>query len=493
MSEMPENHPPLQPPDDDQQPSGRGGLLFLLFVVFTLFLIVDLAILAYWLLPGRREPAAAPPAVEGPARTPSAPPGQGEKTDASTAPRPGPEVQAARAAWLEVRTRAEAADVATWGGEGYQDSVHLAAAAVEAAASGRLAAAARDYAAAAGGLEQLLAARPVLYSRAMEQGGQALAQGRAEAAQEAFQRALAIRPADDRARHGLKRAAALDQVLALMGQGAASEQQGALEQALTAYGRAVALDPEYTPALRARERLDSLVQEQRFRQAMGRFFLALDQGALDRAAAALARATAIRPDAPPVQEGAASLRQARQARQLAALEEQYRLHVRAEEWQQALAVCDQARAIAPDAAFAVAGRRVAADRLARARALERILASPRRLQEDGPLAEARRILAVARAVPGPGPRLLAETRALEQLLERAAVLVPVTLRSDGATRVVIFHIGRLGRFTERRISLRPGRYTVVGSRPGFRDVRLTLDVDADRPPLPLLVRCEESI
>ncbi len=98
MSENPESRPPLQPPDDDLQPMGRGRLLFLLLVLFTLFILVDIAILAYWLLPWRGEPAT-PPAVETPLRTAPAPPGQKEKTGADktgarAAPRPVPGGQA---------------------------------------------------------------------------------------------------------------------------------------------------------------------------------------------------------------------------------------------------------------------------------------------------------------------------------------------------------------------------------------------------------------
>ena len=493
MAETPENHPPLQPPDDDRRPPGRGGLLFLLLVFFTLFILVDIAILAYWLLPGRREPAVTPPPVETPAPASPAQPGPAEEKDARSTPRPDPDLQLARTTWLDIRAEAEAADVPSWGGDEYHRSLSLATAADTAAAGGRPVAAVRDYTAAATGLKKLLAARPALYARAMARGRQALDEGRAAAAREAFSRALAIRPADGLAARGLERAAGLEQVLAFMTEGAAAERQGELAQALAAYRRAAELDPEYEPARRAAERLQRQVEELRFRQAMGRFFTALDQNRLDRAAHALAEAAAIRPGDPAVGEGRSSLDRARQAAQLARLREEYRRHVRAEAWRQALAVCDRALAIAPDAAFAVAGRRVAAERLALDEAMAGILAHPLRLQEEGPLAEARQTLAVARAVADPGPRLQDGIRALARLLERATVPVPVTLRSDGATSVVIYRIGRLGRFTEKRISLRPGRYTVVGSRPGFRDVRFILEVDGDRPPAPLQVRCEEPI
>jgi hypothetical protein len=67
------------------------------------------------------------------------------------------------------------------------------------------------------------------------------------------------------------------------------------------------------------------------------------------------------------------------------------------------------------------------------------------------------------------------------------------LISDGYTDVVIYKVGRFGAFDRRDIELRPGTYTVVGTRNGYRDVRLTLDVVAGKITTPLVVRCKEKI
>ena len=74
-----------------------------------------------------------------------------------------------------------------------------------------------------------------------------------------------------------------------------------------------------------------------------------------------------------------------------------------------------------------------------------------------------------------------------------SVPLRVELVSDGLTEVVIYRVGRLGTFERRRLELRPGRYTVVGTRDGYRDVRLELAIVAGEEPEPLVVRCEEKI
>ena len=42
---------------------------------------------------------------------------------------------------------------------------------------------------------------------------------------------------------------------------------------------------------------------------------------------------------------------------------------------------------------------------------------------------------------------------------------------ENATRVTIQRVGEFGPFTRRELDLKPGRYTIVGSRAGYRDVR----------------------
>jgi hypothetical protein len=70
----------------------------------------------------------------------------------------------------------------------------------------------------------------------------------------------------------------------------------------------------------------------------------------------------------------------------------------------------------------------------------------------------------------------------------------VALASDNLTEVTIHRVGRLGTFERKDMELLPGRYTVVGVRPGYRDVRRQLDLLPGREaPPPLTIRCEEPI
>jgi len=69
----------------------------------------------------------------------------------------------------------------------------------------------------------------------------------------------------------------------------------------------------------------------------------------------------------------------------------------------------------------------------------------------------------------------------------------VTLRSDNLTAVTVYRVGELGNFTERALQLKPGRYVVVGTRSGYRDVRRELNVAPGAAPAVLSIQCVDPI
>jgi hypothetical protein len=83
--------------------------------------------------------------------------------------------------------------------------------------------------------------------------------------------------------------------------------------------------------------------------------------------------------------------------------------------------------------------------------------------------------------------------ALTRLVEVASAPIPVRLTSDQITNVTLYRIGTLGAFDARDVELRPGTYTVIGSRDGYRDVRQTFTVRPGRNLPPISVVCVEPI
>ena len=82
---------------------------------------------------------------------------------------------------------------------------------------------------------------------------------------------------------------------------------------------------------------------------------------------------------------------------------------------------------------------------------------------------------------------------LNEWLARADAPVHIALQSDNLTQVVIYRVGTLGAFEQRSLELAPGSYTVVGTRPGYRDVRREINVVPGAALDPVVIRCEEKI
>ena len=101
-------------------------------------------------------------------------------------------------------------------------------------------------------------------------------------------------------------------------------------------------------------------------------------------------------------------------------------------------------------------------------------------------------LAEAEAIANPGPRLQAQRVAAQETLAYASTPVPVTMQSDGLTDITLLRVKRLGTLSSQSLSLRPGRYTAVGMRNGFRDVRVQFEVRPEQANT-VEVRCVETI
>lgn len=233
--------------------------------------------------------------------------------------------------------------------------------------------------------------------------------------------------------------------------------------------------------------------EASFVSAMSRGLQALDRGDWDVAREAFRKASELRPGAPEVADGLARTAAAeRRALVDAGIRRGLELEA-IEDWAKAEEVYRRVLEVEPEAAGALEGRDRAAERAALDERLQYHVRNPGRLASPGVFDEATELLAEARELIPKGPRLEDQLARLEKSLEVASTPVPVVVVSDDATEVVIYRVDRLGVFSRRELSLRPGTYTAVGSRTGFRDVRVQFTVTAGAPPKAVTVVCTEKL
>jgi tetratricopeptide (TPR) repeat protein len=317
--------------------------------------------------------------------------------------------------------------------------------------------------------------------------------GRSSDAQRHFAEVLQADPQNATAKAGLARSKVLDAVLRETAAGEQAEQAGDLTAAMAAYRRALELDPATTAARSKLNQLQARASSEAYTAAVASAQAALARGEYAAAQAAFEQAARLRPGTPEVAEGLQQIRRTTETQVLAATLDRAAAAERAEQWAEAVRLHREALKAEPTLATAQQGVERAEPRALLDAELQSFLDKPERLYSPAGRDIARNVLDRAARVPTPGARLQGQIARLGQQVREAETPIRVALASDNLTEVQIYRIGKLGPFEQKDLELMPGRYTVVGTRAGFRDVRKELNLTPGLAPPTLVVRCEERI
>lgn len=434
------------------------------------------------------------PADGGEAET-RAPPSQDRSSNAAAAPsaRERQRSEQVLGDWLRVHARLEAKQVSQWGGVAYAEAKAMAAAADGALQQADYATASAGYGEAVATLKRLEKTLPQVLEKTLEGGSRAIEKGDAKAARQAFTLALALQPAHAEAEQGLERAEKLEQVLGLMAAGEAHERDGRLALAYADFQTATQLDSALPQLQAALTRIRERIADEQFQAAMSEGFRRLQGGRFQTALRAFQRAKEFRPEALEVKDAIAQAAEGLRSARIEDLRRRALDQEAAERWGDALAAYEAALAIDPTLAFAQQGR-ARSQRLGQVAAkLEYYLDQPELLTSDRVYQRAQVFLAEASAISPPGPKFKEQLQRFEAQLVLAGTPLRVELRSDAATEIMIYKVGKLGRFIAQTVELRPGTYTLVGVRPGYRDVRRTLTLTPGELPAPIYIACQEQV
>lgn len=343
-------------------------------------------------------------------------------------------------------------------------------------------------------LRRLREEAPDIGRGALEKALQAIESGDQAAALAELEKAgILLGTTDPEVQSASRRTARLPETMQAVAEARASARDGSLEEQRAAWQAVLGIDPERQSARRELSAVNARIDRQLFNSRMSRGHAALGEGDVEAARAAFEAARKQRPnDSGPV-EALAALELEERGQRLAQLQAAAMAGKFAEDWRKA---ADNYRGMLEIDSNIVAAQRGLAEAEQRARlddALENTIANARVLNRDDAWQRGKRLLDEAAAIPAPGARLDGQIGRLEQVLAVAATPAPVWLRSDGLTEVTIFHVGRLGNFDSRMLELRPGAYTAVGTRDGYRDVRREFIVAPEGLPEPLILICTDPI
>ena len=380
-----------------------------------------------------------------------------------------------------------------WGGAAYQHAVAAYAAGDAAYLENDYAVAADHYQEALDTLEPLLDHVDRVFTTTLAEAEQALDKGDSAEALRLYELAVAVSPSHAVARAGLARARNLDEVLSLTEQGLSLERDLELDAARRSFEQAIELDPAWRVAKDGLQRVLQTINEFEFDQRMTEGLMALAENDFLAARAAFRMAKELQPDSPEPADGILQVDQGIRLGNITALEHQAASLEDVEQWQDSAGAYQRILELDGNLSFAQEGLGRADQMIALHQQLDDLIAEPDSLSAPRTMQTATQLLVSITRMPDIGPRLAGQRDELSRLLKRAATPLTVRLVSDNQTNVSIYKVGKLGAFAATELSLRPGTYVAVGSRPGYRDVRLEFRVAPEIDMQPVVVRCEERI
>lgn len=335
--------------------------------------------------------------------------------------------------------------------------------------------------------------QPRALAAALKAGAAALAAGQQAQASQAFALARRIDPNSRRAIDGARQARLLTGVLPLLADARRAESAQNYSRAAQDFSQALALDPGNAAAKSGLARANAAFGDDGYARAVGAGYAALGAGRLADAQTDFQQAIGFRSNGTEAAQGLQRVRAAMQAGRMASLRQQAASLEAREHWQQAAAVYQKMLSENPSLGFAKRAEARDEERAQLSASLQQIIDHPHRLALQSVRDEAVALLQEAREQTPAGPLLQSQAEQVTRLLPELDRPVLLNLISDDVTQVSIPSIGVFGAFGRRQIRLKPGTYTVIGTRDGYRAVEQEFTVEPGQQSVTITVSCREQI
>ena len=408
----------------------------------------------------------------------------------------------------------ESRGAGVWGGAEFAMAKTRAAESVGASDGGNIRIAQERLADASHLLDQVESRASQALAEQIAIGQKALAAGQQEVARQAFELAYRIDPNDKRIADWQRHTRNLSGVLPLLADGQNAESAGDYSRAAQDYSQALRLDPGNDKARSGLARANAAFGDDNYAKAVGTGFAALGAGRVDDARAAFQKALAIRPNGSEAEQGMGRVGAEQSSKGLTSLRQKAAGLEAQERWDDAVQVYDQALQADPSLAFAQEGKDRAAARAELSASMQALIDQPQRLAAQSVRSQVKALLATANQQSPSGPVLRSQIARLGLLLpdyessawsgtsaadtgaSRTDLLdkpVRLSLVSDNATAISIPSIGQFGTFAKRDIELKPGRYTVIGTRDGYREIHRDITIAPGQESQTISVSCSDPI
>ena len=332
-----------------------------------------------------------------------------------------------------------------------------------------------------------------IFQKSLLDGAAALEAGKSIEAIKFYSLSVAITPTHAGAIEGYERAKNLEKVLSLVKQGNDFIDDLDLEAAQNSFNLAINLDNLWKPAQDGLNLVQKTRLEMEFNARMTEGFNAISNKEFLAARAAFRIAEQLMPESKEPLDGLLQVDQELRLQKIKSLENEVLFLENDEHWDAVVKTYQEILRVDDSLDFAIRGLSRGQELKSIHDRLDKLISDPDRLSRPLVMQDATELLINITTRPNIGKRLDLQRNELSRLLKRAVTTHRVILYSDNDTNVSIYRIGKFGSFVRREIDLRPGTYIAVGSRAGFRDVRLEFRVAPEISIEPVVIRCEEKI
>ena len=388
----------------------------------------------------------------------------------------------ARVVELELKLDAEMS-VGEWKQEAFTNAKNLASIGDEYFVEEKYQDAIDKYGEAAKELEALYEEGQKIYVEAMIKGNQSLDLRQQDEAQKYYLIAQSIKPNNPTVREKVKRVELLPKVINAWREAENYLLSQQYNKALEIYNSIVAIDPDTFGLSQAIIQTKKLIKENNLDALLSEGFTKLDEGQLASAESFFKKALGLSPKHEVALAGINQVSQSRTKLRIESLRSKAETAMKQENWQEAQGFYQLILNIDDKLKFAAIGLNQAKRYFAIATKLNNISANRDKLSSPLRYAKAQETLHEARNLSNKGSGLTALINKTTHMLNYYGRPLSVIVKSDNQTLLTISTIGHVGRIEQKIFTLRPGEYTLTGSRDGYHDVRQKIIVQPDIGPI----------
>jgi len=305
--------------------------------------------------------------------------------------------------------------------------------------------------------------------------------------------ALNIKPDDEQAHIALQRGEVLQDVIKLVDEGTVLIAEQKLDAAKNSFLQAEKVDERSELVKQQLILVNDAIVERNYSSAMSQGYMFLNKQKYPQALQAFNRAQKVKPKIIDPQKAITETKN-KQKQAIITLQTQQAITDEGDEkWSEAVALYQQILALDKTLMSARIGLIRSQSRQKLDTELKNIINQPQRLTNRGVYVQAINTLKDAKQIKQPEPRLNQQIANISSILQQLTIPIALYITSDNQTKITLHRVGELGNFTNKELQLKPGEYTFLGSREGYRDVRHQVTIMPNSSQHTIEISCIEKV